>query len=179
MYKIHFDENLRDVPDSEAEVQLKVSSLKESLGATTQPLERVKLLCDIGTGMRLLGQLEDAKNHLKEAVDLCETFQLDILTTTRAQILLAHVLQWQGNFLKSNRLFGELIITVEAGIGASQLKAFVYQHAGKNLFDQKYYPQALKFFEKALKLRESENAPPDQIESTQLAIRVTKERIKV
>lgn len=45
MYKFHFDENLRDIPD------------------------------------------------------ICETFQLDIQTTTRAQVILAHILQWQKNFL--------------------------------------------------------------------------------
>jgi tetratricopeptide (TPR) repeat protein len=177
MYKFHFDDNLHDVPDNEAEVQQRVSLLKETLVSTTQPLERVQLLCEIGTGLRMLIQLDEAKNHLKEAVDICETFQLDIKTTTRAQLLLAHILQWQGNFLKSNRLFGELIITVEAEIGASKLKAFVYQHAGKNLFDQKLYPQALKFFEKALKLRQSENAPQDQIDSTKLAIQVTKSKL--
>jgi tetratricopeptide (TPR) repeat protein len=177
MYKCHFDENLRDVPDDATEAQQQINSLKEKLVATTLPLDRVRLLCEIGTGLRMLMLLEDAKNHLKEAVDICETFQLDIKTTTRCQILLAHVLQWQGNFLKSNRLFGELIITVEADIGASSMKAFVYQHAGKNLFDQKMYPQALKFFEKALKLRESESAPQDQIDSTKLAIQVTKSKI--
>jgi tetratricopeptide (TPR) repeat protein len=178
MYKTHFDENLRDIPDNAEATRQEVAQLKEKLPLTLAPLERTRLLCDIGTGLRLLGDLEEAKNHLKEAVDLCETFQLDIKTTVRAQILLAHVLQWQGNFLKSNRLFGELIITVEADIGASSLKAFVYQHAGKNLFDQKMYPHALKFFEKALKLRESEKAPEDQIESTRLAIHATRAKIE-
>ena len=106
MFRTHFDENLRDIPDDRAETKQQVLDMQEKLKDLTAPLERVRLLCEIGTGLRLLQQLEEAKNHLKEAVDLCETFQLDIKTTIRSQILLAHVLQWQGNFLKSNRLFG-------------------------------------------------------------------------
>lgn len=178
MFKFHFDENLRAIPDNIEETKLQVSTLQSKLPATTLPFDRVKLLCDIGYGLKILNQLEAAKNHLKEAIDICETFQLDIKTTTRTQILLANVLQWQGNFLKSNRLFGELIISVESDIGVSSLKAFVYQHAGKNLFDQKKYQHALKFFQKALKIRESENAPEDQIESTRLAIRTTETKLK-
>ncbi len=178
MFKILFDENLRDYPENPKDAEEIVEDLEaqlKNLGTSaTRPLDRVKLLCDLGTGHRLLGHLDRAKDLLKEAIDICETFSLDIKTLTRAQIILAHILQWQGNFLKSNRLFGELIISCESDIGLGSMKSFIYQHAGKNLFDQKMYPQALKFFEKALAIRRAENSAADLIESSLLAIETTR-----
>lgn len=40
-------------------------------------------------------------------------------------------------------------------------------------------PEALEFFEKALKLRLAQKVPQDQIDSTELAIKVTKARLKI
>ncbi len=54
MFKVHDDENLRDIPDSPAEVRQQVMDLQARLPEITQPLERVRLLCEIGTGLRLL-----------------------------------------------------------------------------------------------------------------------------
>jgi tetratricopeptide (TPR) repeat protein len=177
MFAFTFDENLQDIPKDPEQCRKIVDSLKDQLKLVQEPTEKVKVLCDLGSGLRLLRDLENAKNYLKEAIDLCETYALDLRTTLRAQIILAHILQWQGNFKKSNRLFGELIMTVESNPGLKDLKAFVYQHAGKNLFDQKLYSNALKFFQKALSLRERDQAPQDLIDSSTLAIRITEKRL--
>ncbi len=201
MREYYFDEDLKDVAKNPAEFESYVLELQKKIEAitvkvqggvdgsmaviekTTDPNEKNRLLGELGNSLRILRRLPEARDALKQAVDLCEAYNLGLEKTIQQQIRLAHVLQWEGNFVKSNRLFGELIITSESGLGLSRLQPFIYQHAGKNLFDQKMYPQALKFFEKALKLRQQQSqsapntVPQDQIDSTLFAIEQTKKRI--
>jgi hypothetical protein len=56
--------------------------------------------------------------------------------------------------------------------------AFALQHAGKNLFDQEQFQEALSMFVEALELRTQIMAPAEQIYSTEFSIKVTKSKLE-
>ena len=167
-----FDENLQEVLENPKDAHQHVQTLLNQANTAENPLERSKNLGLAGVFLRMLRKLEEAQMYLEEAIQILSTNpnhrQLCI-----QQIRLAHVYQWQKDFSRSNILFDQLLESEQK----SELADFVWQHVGKNYFDQKRYKEALDSFQNALKLRQIKNSPKDQIESSENAISETLKRL--
>lgn len=168
-----FDENLHEIPTSPKLLQEHVKILTQSLEETACTLEKVKLLGEIGTCLRLLGDLPTAERLLLESLDLIQKNRLSSHLSIQQRIRLAHVLQWKKEFKESTLMFRDILEICRKE--NNPYLPFALQHAGKNFFDQKEYGKALTCFEEALELRIKANAPGDQIKSTELAIKRTLE----
>lgn len=172
----HFDENLHEVADNPSDMDLYVHERKSALNTVQNPLERVRILGEIGTYLRILRHLDEARDYLLKAIDVIERHSLDVRLKVSAQIRLAHVYQWQCRFEQSNPLFEELLDLARTS-DMEHLNDFIWQHAGKNYFDQMKFSKARECFEKALILREARNAPEDQIESAKSSLQATLQRM--
>ncbi|MFC8796732.1 hypothetical protein ACFT2C_03280 [Promicromonospora sp. NPDC057138] len=107
---------------------------------------------------------------------------------------LAHVLQWRHRFSEADLLFG-LALEAAHHYGehaasiehARRLEYFALQHWGKCRYDQAlevhadqarpFLGEALALFVRALEQRVEAGAPPDEVASTRLAVRATRERL--
>ncbi len=169
------NQNLRFVPKDAVAVKNYINLLKQNLDEMIEPLERVNLFGEIGVYLRSLDQFDEAENYLLEALKIIATNDLGIPKEVQQKIRLAHVWQEKKEFNKSNNLFAEVIKTCRNDIDAGTYIDFALQHAGKNCFDQGQFRLALDCFSEALDIRTRKNSPPDQVESSQAAIRRTQE----
>ena len=176
--EFYFDENLRDIPVDLVETRLYISQLKELLHTQLEPQKRVSTLGEIGVYLRSIGDLEAAEHILKTALREIKQHSLGLETEIQQKIRLAHVLQWKKDFTKSTSIFDEIIRICQSSPEAEPYLDFAWQHAGKNYFDQQLYQEARQAFENALQLRKKRNAPNDQIESSQSALKRTIELIR-
>lgn len=170
----HFDDNLHEVPNDPAEIAAEIARLKDEAVSTTDDLERAKLLGMLGAYQRIMNQLDAAAETLNQAVELSKGHAKFSLVN---RLRLAHVHQWQKDYASSNQEFDKLVVEVESDEHVAMYRDFVYQHAGKNRFDQQDYAGALAYFEKALAIRQ-EKQDNSLIDSTQHAIQITKARLQ-
>lgn len=175
----YFDENLRDIPTHPEQLKKYVEKLNLDIKSKDSPKDQVRIMGEMGVYLRQLMQLDEAEQILSKALELIETHCLGLKFETQQKIRLAHVYQWNKKFIDSNRLFSEVVQSCRNNPELSGYLAFALQHAGKNLFDQGKFADALSCFEEALQIRVQNNVPKDQIESTQLAIQVTKDRLSL
>ncbi len=176
--EIKFDENLWDIPCDPNGLKEYTNELRQKLKSSITPIERVRTLGELGTYLRSLNDLVSAQNYLLEALELTKNNHLGIKLEVQQNIRLAHVLQWQKRYNESDFLFNKIISACRINSEANLYLDFALQHAGKNLFDQSRFSEALLCFEEAMKLRIQRNAPEDQIASTNFAINRTKTLIK-
>ena len=95
------------------------------------------------------------------------------------RIRLANTFQWQKNFSKSNLIFNEIeeeLSCIEKG-SFKNYEDFLFQHIGKNKFDQNNYEEALYYFNKAIMIR-LEKGDQELIDSTNLAINTVRNKLK-
>ena len=175
----YFDENLRDIPTHPEQLKKYVEKLKLDIKSKDSPKDQVRIMGEMGVYLRQLMQLNEAEQILSKALTLIETHSLGIKFEFQQKIRLAHVYQWQKRFAESSKLFSEVIHHCRNHPDLSVYLAFALQHAGKDLFDQGKLTDALLYFEEALQIRVQNNVPKDQIESTQLAVQVTKNRLSL
>lgn len=171
------DENLRFVPVDPTALLKYVDSLKLELKEAIDSSRRVSLLGEIAVYLRSLDQFEEAENYLFEALKLIASQKLGMAKEVQQKIRLAHVWQEKREFSKSDALFSEVLKFCRENEDASQYLDFALQHTGKNYFDQANYSLAMTYFSEALELRLRKNSPPDQVESSQVAVRRTQERM--
>jgi tetratricopeptide (TPR) repeat protein len=176
--KIYIDENLRDRPEDPEALLQHVNELIHSLDSMHEPEDRVSTLGEIGVYLRILGELDEAEVYLLEALEIIGERQLGIKKEVQQMIRLSHVLQWQKEFSESTKAFEQIVEVCRQDEEAHEYLDLALQHAGKNLFDQEEYFEALGFFYEALQLRKSKGSPQDQIESTETAIRVAQGRLR-
>ncbi|MCM3342127.1 hypothetical protein M3650_26765 [Paenibacillus sp. MER TA 81-3] len=90
------------------------------------------------------------------------------------RIRLANTYQWNKEFQKSNEILDVLVREFhnQADESLQDIEDFLYQHMGKNKFEQGEYEEAPAHFYKALEIRLVKNNS-ELIESTQLAIDAT------
>lgn len=169
-----FDENLRDVPCDPNGLREYTNELGSSLLSTIEPKKRARILGEIGVHLRCLGDLDSAEGRLLESLKIIKDNHLGVKQEVQQKIRLAHTLQWKKDFNQSNLLFDEVLTLCRSCKEAGDYLDFALQHAGKNFFDQGEYRKALGYFSEAMVLRNSRQAPSDQIESTALAINRTK-----
>lgn len=170
--KFHFDLSLQEVPDSTDEFHKFINECRELLVNLIDE-EQYIILTKLGFALRVTRQLEEAEQVFKQALAKCSTSNLEKFIN--AKIRLAHVYQWESRFELSNEIFDEIEKIYLEKTTQNLMKGTYWQHRGKNEFDQKNFSRALKYFEKALSIREDHAAPTDQIESSKLAICRTKE----
>ncbi|MEK2687914.1 tetratricopeptide repeat protein [Bdellovibrio sp. GT3] len=168
------DENLRSIPVDPVGLRKYVIELLDSLSSVKSHGKRASILGEAGVHLRCLGDLKEAEQVLREALRIVGEEQLGARREFQNKIRLGHVLQYQGKFKVSNALFEEVVAACRVNEELSSLLPFALQHAGKNLFDQNRFSEALPFFAEAMELRLKSDAPQDQIKSSARAIERTK-----
>jgi tetratricopeptide (TPR) repeat protein len=173
------DNTLRDRPADESAARARVAELEE-IGPDGDG-ERVSLL-------RMLGELDRAEAlgwqvmereggpGSRDALTVTGVLPVDAVASA---IRLAHVLHWKEDFDAADDLFSAALRSLDnARMNADDrvpgLEAFTHQHLGKMRFDQGKIAIAQLHFEQALKIREEEDVPEDQLESSRQALRVTR-----
>jgi tetratricopeptide (TPR) repeat protein len=171
----HFDEQLHEVPNNPSDMKKAIEWLKQRLGEEKAWQERLSLLGAIGSFSRILREFSQAEGALLSAITVAEENNnpKGILVN---KIRLAHVYQWRSAFEKSNKIFKGLLEQAAKEAGVAEYLDFIYQHAGKNLFDQKDYEHAILFFEKALNIRKNKG-DAELIRSTEQAIQVGMQKL--
>jgi tetratricopeptide (TPR) repeat protein len=173
----YFDKDLRDTPNDIKEWQRFVDQLEDQLGVERDPQKVLQLIEHLGIAFRILRDLETAEGFLKQAVYMSEA----LTPTRRVQnlIRLAHVYQWQKNFLGAKELFDKAQFIINDHSLSEGIRASYHQHLGKFYFDQMNFPNALNEFILALEIREKINASKDQQESSRLSLAETKRRLAI
>lgn len=172
--EFYLDENLRFRPGDLAHLNEYIQYQHEQLKALHDPKELVRVMGELGVNLRSADRFEEAESYLKKALEIVKEKNLGAAFEVQQKIRLAHVFQEQKRFSESNQLFQECLDLCLAE-NLDHYYPFALQHQGKNMFDQKRYAEALKYFEEALSLRRRGNVPQDQIESSLRAIERTKE----
>ena len=169
----NFDANLHEIPENPKEMKRAVLYLKEKWGDCKEIDLKIKLSGFIGSFSRILRDFSTAHYYLNEAIELSSQYGMNQSLLVN-QIRQAHIFQWEKKFSESNALFEKTL--EESKKSHSSFLDFVYQHAGKNFFDQGRYSEALTFFQEALSLRENKKNK-ELLDSTYLAIRETQSRL--
>lgn len=149
-----FDERLREVPVDPQAFAAEADRLVDEIAAKrSQPGEQLAALGRAIPALRIAGRLDEARLAASAAVALA-----DLLGDSRAaylnQLRLAHVMQWQGRHELSTPLFDLLVAQARSMAALEDLLDVALQHAGKDLFDQRRYAQAERFFREALEIRQ-------------------------
>ncbi|GAA0937909.1 tetratricopeptide repeat protein [Virgisporangium aurantiacum] len=140
------------------------AGLSERLATAGDDRSRARLLSMRAAVSRSLGDLDPAKADGVRALAYAEAVgDLRLLSTVRTRV--AHVLQWRREFEAADRLFA----LADSPELPDRARAFVYQHAGKCVFDQGRYIEAVNHFERALDLRR-DDPDPRLLASTELAL---------
>lgn len=166
--------SLREVPENEHDFTQGLSFLENAI-RDSKGFERVKLLSKLGGFQRIIGELNQSLKFLTEAKNLLETFPDSRLSVIN-QLRLAQTYQFKDEHLRASEILDDLEIKAKSNPDTIDLLDFIYQHQGKNQFDQQHYETALSYFQKALDLRKRKGEQ-ELIQSTILALEVTKNRI--
>ncbi len=172
----HFDQDLRDMPDSRNEWELFLADLQNQLKIETEDEKKLQLFESIGTACRILMKLDEAEEFLLKAVN----YSKDLSAHSRHiqnLIRLAHVYQWKKNFKESHRLFDQAKLLINDKPASEALVAALHQHLGKLFFDQRKFVNSEGEFATALDIRERISAPYDQIESSRISLNEARRRI--
>jgi tetratricopeptide (TPR) repeat protein len=162
----HFDKELREVPNDKEEMMGGIQWLKEHSDNSG------KVYGLIGVYARIVGQLKESEHYLKFVIEQSDNKKSIFINELR----LAHTYQWKKDFQTANPLFQKLLKQIEETNLYDDYKDFLFQHYGKNLFDQRLYEEAMYWFRKALEIR-LEKGNRELIESVELAIGVCKDKI--
>lgn len=168
------DENLKSIPVDPVGLRKYVIELLSKLSSVKQHARRARILGEAGVHLRCLGDLKEAEQVLREALRIVNEEQLGLRREIQQKIRLAHVLQYQKQFKASDKLFNEIMDACRVNEECVELLDVALHLAGKNLFDQNRFNEALPLFEEALELRLKREASEDQIKSTRQAIARTK-----
>ena len=142
------DGNLRDISCDPEGLRAHIGELK-SLLPTSDIEQDVSILGRIGVFQRRLEELDKAEETLTKVLNIIRANQLNLKWEIQQKIRLAHVLQWKRNFSQSNKMLEDIISVCRSNDDVKCYLDFALQHAGKNLFDQKKYQEALIFFHRS------------------------------
>ena len=122
--------------------------------------------------LRIAKCIDEAELNLSKALALSESPSKKIQNLIR----LAHVYQWEKEFLKARALLDQAKHLINENTISESLTAAFHQHLGKFYFDQCYVGLAITEFELALKIRTAIKVPQDQVDSTLLALHESKKK---
>ena len=92
------------------------------------------------------------------------------------RIRIAQTLQFQGEYKKAEKIHFDLEECIKSHPEYSFILDFIYQHKGKNYYEQNHLQKALNAIEAALQIR-LQKKKPDLIESSRFAIEIIKEKM--
>ncbi len=165
-----FNEFLREVPNSVDEWSQFIKGLKDKLKIETHETHRLMFFEYLGVANRILNNLDESEYYLKKALTLSYKHPKQSKLVQNL-IRLAHIYQWKKNFEKAAALFEQAWSVLLELPKTELLLASYHQHLGKFYFDQKLFSLAQAEFETALSIRQSMNAPNDQIDSSMNSLR--------
>jgi tetratricopeptide (TPR) repeat protein len=164
---------LREVYPDEVALNARIAELRTEL---TDPPDEVTELMVRGELVSLLrgaDRLDEAREEATTALDRARAVGTPAQQHL-AELRLARVVQWQGDYGTANVMFGHLL--ARATDHGAVVAAFTYQHAGNNFYDQGDYVRAEELFAQALAIREELELPDDQIEASRLALAAARAR---
>ena len=175
-FSFSFDDNLTEKPNDPESFYNGILQLKKETRREKNKLKKAILLSKSGELYRIYGDNKSSEKYLMRALSLIDKSK-NKTEYFAATFRLAHTYQKQKKFDLSKRLFNELEILCKENDDLKKYQDYLYQHIGKLNFDMKKYKEAMSFFKKAMKLRivKGDNV---LIDSTQLAIQVTKNKLK-
>lgn len=175
--KFIFGPNLREVPVSKIQMLNGMIYIMDQLkGDNFSEIEKAEWNGILGYYLRIIGELEESEKHLNASIQIYNKHNNQQAIFTN-KLRLAHTHQWWTNYETSNKLFDELRVKAETDEEYTHFLDHVYDHCGKNLFDQKDFHQALDFFKKALQLRIQKN-DSELISLSETAIEACEYRIE-
>src|SRR5438445_13350065 len=90
----YFDDSLQEVATNPSDMELYIHEQKIALSTAQSPIDRVKILGEIGVYLRILRQLSEAQDYLLKSLEIIARHQLELHFKIGNQIRLAHVYQW-------------------------------------------------------------------------------------
>lgn len=169
-FRIH-PETLREIVDDPEALNARLDELAAAGSDDSGESGNFDERCEYVALLRIAGRLEEAvlagEMNLA-AADLAG----DMRKMVRATLLLGHVRQWLQEWDSADTLFHraeKLALFLED----DQLVAFAAQHSGKSFYDQGKHVEAALRFRLALEIRERVSAPPDQVDSSRLALKAS------
>jgi len=168
------DARLRETPlDGAAFAHTADAKVDDIAHARSQPARLLAMLTEAGPLLRIAGRLDEARKTASAAIALAELLE-DPRAVHLNQRALAQVMQWEGRFEISTPLFDQLIAQARSiPIYAEFLDGVLFD-AGRNLFDQRRYSEAGRFFRESQGLRRARGME-ELLEASAEAIRRTKE----
>ncbi len=171
---IRFDRDLRDVPVCPEDMTHAVNLLRVS-AQNESPSDKVKRLGQLGSFLRILGQLDEAEQTFASAVAIAAADPQLRAQWMANRLRLGHVYHWKKDFKQAHAMFRECIAQMKADRSLSTYLDFAHQHQGKCFFDEGNYEAALTCFFDAIVLRNNKS-DVDLADSTLLAVNETKRR---
>lgn len=173
----YFSEDLREIPESISDWNNYIESLKVKLSTTQDEVERMSLLGEIGSYLRVINRLDEAKNYLEEALKIGYRLNDNRLICTNL-IRLAHTFHWQEKYLEAQNVFFKVQTILANSFKDDSLQAFYHQHLAKLYFDQNFYLKASIEFLSALNIRKKLNSKSDLIDSSFNSLEKCKSKLR-
>lgn len=172
----YFDDKLREVPHSASDMRKAIVYVKEKLQASAQNQEDLgKQYGMIGVYSRIVGNYKDSITYLNSAIAI-HSSNNNAKQVWINKLRLAHTYQWMKDFHTSNHMFHKLLEQANIHDQHFGMLDFLYQHCGKNQYDQSNYEAALQWFEKALEIR-TKSKEDELIHSSRIAIQACKNHL--
>lgn len=166
-------QSLREVYPDEAVVDARIVELRAELADPPDEVAELMARGELVGLLRGADRLDEAREEATQALDRTRAVGTPAQQHL-AELRLAQVVQWQGEFGTSNVMFGHLLS--RATDHGPVVAAFTYHHAGNNFYDQGDYARAEDLFANALAIREELELPEEQIESSRLALAAARAR---
>jgi len=147
-----FGEDLKEKPEDIIQFKKGIEFWKDELLNINNLKEKAICNSKIGVHLRIVGELTASLIQLGKAKKIFETLPL-LSYTIINEIRIAQTFQFLKRFSKATKLYEEIEKIIEANDQFSNLLHLVYQHKGKNYFDQRQFKIAKVHFEKALSIR--------------------------
>lgn len=155
--KFIFGPNLREVPVSKIQMLNGMIYIMEQLkGDQFSEAEQAEWNGILGYYLRIVGELEESEKHLTASIQMYDRLE-NQQAVYKNKLRLAHTYQWWTKFDLSNDMFNELKEKAEKEDEYAHFLDHIYDHCGKNIFDQKDFHEALSFFKKSLQIRLDKN----------------------
>ncbi|MFU8872432.1 WG repeat-containing protein [Micromonospora sp. SL4-19] len=151
-WRLHSQELREEAPDPEALREVR-DGLTTKLGSAPDNRNRARLLSLRSVASRILGDLDDALADARLALTYAEATG-ELRRTALARARLAEVLRWRGEHAEADRLFA----AANSPELPDRLRAVLHEHAGRSCYDQGRLTEACLHFERALDLRQGEDA---------------------
>ncbi len=170
-----YGEDLREIPEYPGGFKKSIKYLEAKVNSEPSDEERGKILSTLGVLKRIMSRPEESLPLLDEAAQLferCGNKKLSLINDVRKAVSF----QFLDRHADAETLYKEVEEYILAHPRHFGLLDFVYQHRGKNEFDQGNYDKAMQAFRKALELRRKKGRQ-ELIGSTNFAINITQKHL--